>query len=280
MQEIHVLIMDGNHSGDRATYARKTGVTQSVAYGRAVQSVAPAKCRFSFDTLFAADAGSTTTRSLAAYDAVFITGSALHVWKRLPEVTRQIDIVRAVVENGVPLFGSCWGQQIIAAALGGDVRLAGKKEGMVAEQIEVNSEGRKSGLYDNKPDSFSAFALHSDEVIAVPSGTSVLAYNTSCAVQAMRIDGYKAPIYGVQYHPEFDCKEVIVLSDWYANWLVQNDFYRSKEDLNGFINNLHEAVNGGENTVSADLTDAKHHRLELRNMLTLALKYRSENATA
>ena len=39
-----------------------------------------------------------------------------------PEVTRQIDLVRAALATGTPMFGSCWGLQVITAAAGGSVR--------------------------------------------------------------------------------------------------------------------------------------------------------------
>ena len=60
--------------------------------------------------------------SLSGYDCNAITDSALHVYNRGSEVMRQVDLVRAVLATGTPVFGSCWGLQVITAVVGGSVR--------------------------------------------------------------------------------------------------------------------------------------------------------------
>jgi len=47
--------------------------------------------------------------SLSGYDGIAITGSALHVYNGGSEVMRQVDLVRAALATGAPVFGSCWG---------------------------------------------------------------------------------------------------------------------------------------------------------------------------
>ena len=56
------------------------------------------------------------------YDGITITGSSLHVYNAGPEVMRQIDLARAALKTDTPLFGSCWGLQVLTAAAGGSVR--------------------------------------------------------------------------------------------------------------------------------------------------------------
>ena len=60
--------------------------------------------------------------ALAAYDAVFLTGSPLHVYRDTPAVRRQLAFMRDVFASGTPSFGSCAGLQVAAAAAGGAVR--------------------------------------------------------------------------------------------------------------------------------------------------------------
>ena len=48
-------------------------------------------------------------QALEGYDGVAITGSGLHVYDGGLEVTRQIELARAVLDAGTPVFGSCWG---------------------------------------------------------------------------------------------------------------------------------------------------------------------------
>ncbi len=58
---------------------------------------------------------------LESYDGVAFTGSSLDVFDDIPEVTRQIELARAVFATGTPLFGSCWGLQVMSVAAGGTV---------------------------------------------------------------------------------------------------------------------------------------------------------------
>ena len=60
--------------------------------------------------------------AIGDFDGVVITGSPLSVYKPVPAVTRQIDLAREVFASGVPSYGSCWGLQLMTAALGGVVR--------------------------------------------------------------------------------------------------------------------------------------------------------------
>ena len=49
------------------------------------------------------------------------TGSPLSAFEELETVTNQIEFARAAFGAGIPCFGSCWGLQVMAVALGGRV---------------------------------------------------------------------------------------------------------------------------------------------------------------
>ena len=59
--------------------------------------------------------------ALTEYDGCVMTGSALNVYDGGAAIDRQIDLVTAVLQAGVPFFGSCWGLQVAAVAAGGRV---------------------------------------------------------------------------------------------------------------------------------------------------------------
>src|SRR5262245_46195542 len=77
-----------------------------------------------FDILYVADleVGLPAGAALTSYDGFIWTGSNLTIYHDLPEVTRQIELSRAIYEAGVPQFGSCWGVQMAATAAGGEVK--------------------------------------------------------------------------------------------------------------------------------------------------------------
>ena len=69
-----------------------------------------------------ADGSAALSAALSDCDAVFPTGSPLHVDDDTPEVRRQLDSKRAVFASGTPSFDSCAGLQVAVTAAGGSVR--------------------------------------------------------------------------------------------------------------------------------------------------------------
>ncbi len=75
------------------------------------------------DICYPADPGSNPPiGGLEGYDGVAITGSALNVYDGGPAIAPQIELAREVMKAKTPLFGSCWGLQVVTVAMGGVVR--------------------------------------------------------------------------------------------------------------------------------------------------------------
>ena len=150
---------------------------------------------------------------LGDFDGAWISGSPLNVYRpEQPTVREQLDLARAVWHAGVPAFGSCWGLQLMTAALGGTVHLNpdGREIG-VARRISPNEAGRRHALYDGKQAAFDALCSHEDEVETLPAGAELLASNAVSRVQAMAIEQGGKSFWGVQYHPEFDFGSVAAI---------------------------------------------------------------------
>ena len=113
------------------------------SYAGVLQAIAPdGVC----DLAFPADEGANLPDpgGLQSYDGVVLTGSALNVYDATPEITRQVDLMRAVYASGTPAFGSCWGLQIGAVAAGGDVRRnpEGREIGFARRIVPTEAGGR------------------------------------------------------------------------------------------------------------------------------------------
>ena len=78
---------------------------------------------------------------------------------------RQVELMRRLFECGVSSFGSCWGIQIAAVALGGAVEISpqGREVG-IGRKVSMTAEGRAHPMYTGKKSVFEAFMSHSDEV--------------------------------------------------------------------------------------------------------------------
>ena len=146
---------------------------------------------------------------IAAFDAVFLTGSPLHVYDDAPEVRRQLAFMRAVFDSGVPSFGSCAGLQVAVAAAGGRVReMPERLEAAVARRITQTEVGRDHPLLAGRPPAWDAASVHSDEVEELPEGAVLLATNGVTRVQAVEIRHARGVFWGVQYHPELSPGEI------------------------------------------------------------------------
>ncbi len=103
----------------------------------------------------------------------------------------------AIFTLGRPVMGICYGQQIMAHALGGTVRKGDKGEyGLAALEIEESSDPLFSGLAGAQQ----VWMNHRDAVAALPAGFRVTGRTASCAVAA--IAAPERQFYGVQFHPE------------------------------------------------------------------------------
>jgi GMP synthase (glutamine-hydrolysing) len=152
---------------------------------------------------------------------------------------RQVDLVRAALATGTPVFGSCWGLQVIAAAAGGSVRKNPKgREIGFGRGIRLTEAGRKHPMYVGKLDVFNAPTVHLDEVEAVPPGTTVLATNAMSAVQSAEIRTNGSVAWAVQYHPEYPLRELAAIVRRIGTRLIGEGFFADEAGVQGFAQDL------------------------------------------
>jgi GMP synthase (glutamine-hydrolysing) len=220
-----LLVIEGNTAASRAEQIAAGGVAAGQGYAGLLRELLPGA---SVDICSPADGPVTLPpgTTLDAYDGAAITGSALHVYEGGPEVQRQIDLVRAVFDTGMPLFGSCWGLQVITAAAGGSVRANPKgREIVYGRGIALSSAGRTHPMYAGKDAPFDAMTFHRDEVETVAPGTTVLATNAVSAVQALEVRSGASVAWAVQYHPEYPLNEVAAIVRRAGTDLIKEGFF-------------------------------------------------------
>lgn len=101
-----------------------------------------------------------------------------------------------VFELGIPVFGFCYGQQIMAATLGGAVGHTEKGEYGPAE---LKREG-SSLVFGDTPDHQKVWMSHRDSVSRVPRGFNVTSSTDTCPIASMECAAQK--LYATQFHPE------------------------------------------------------------------------------
>jgi GMP synthase (glutamine-hydrolysing) len=189
------------------------------------------------------DAALPPGATLAGYDAVFLTGSPLHLYEETPETRRTVAFMRSVFASGTPAFGSCAGLQVATVAAGGSVRPNTRSlEAGFARRITPTEEGRGHPLLAGRPASYDAPAIRTDEVEALPLGATLLAGNRLTAVQAAEIRFDRGVFWGVQYHPEIGLDEVAGALRRQGDSLIEAGLARGEDDVEAYarqVDDLH-----------------------------------------
>jgi GMP synthase (glutamine-hydrolysing) len=285
MSAPRLLVIEGNTEAGRARAAPSGGRVASEAYADLLRGLAPPGTVV--DICYPADPGANLPGQggLESYDGIAITGSALNIYDGGPAIEPQIDLVRAGLKSGTPMFGSCWGLQVAAVAAGGTVHAHPKgREIGFARAIRRTAAGRGHKLFDGKPDVFGAICVHLDEVAVLPPGASVLAANDWSAVQAMEIVDGGARFWGVQYHPEYDFAEIAAVFRRYGQALYDQGILAGPEDKAAFVDDLmalqanpDDARLGWRYGLDGGITNDSLRHAELANWLThLVMPVRSE----
>jgi GMP synthase (glutamine-hydrolysing) len=102
----------------------------------------------------------------------------------------------AVLAQGAPVLGVCYGMQLLARDLGGRVRPSTRREYGEATLL-VDEEGT---LLPGVPAKSRVWASHGDFVEALPAGFTPLAHTDSGVVAAA--ENRERGVYAVQFHPE------------------------------------------------------------------------------
>ena len=254
----------------RASVGRSSGETyldilRKLAPGASCDRVQPAD----------ADASLPAGATLGGYDAVFLTGSPLHLYEESPETRRTVAFMRAVFASGTPAFGSCAGLQVATVAAGGSVRPhALRLEAGFARRSTPTADGRSHPLLAGRPAAYDAPAIHTDEVDALPPGATLLAGNRLTAVQAAEIRFGGGVFWGVQYHPEIGLDEVAGALRRQADTLVEAGLARGEDDVEAYarqVDALHREPGRRDLAwrlgLDEQVTDERLRLAEMRNFI-------------
>ena len=140
--------------------------------------------------------------------AIIFSGGPSSVYEPgAPRVSAQI------YDLGIPILGICYGTQLMAHQLGGQVKPGGNKEYGRTQLRVLDSPALFAGLGHD----LVCWMSHGDLVETAPPGFSVTARTASTPVAAM--ENRAKRLYGVQFHPE------VVHTPW-GTEVLRNFLYR------------------------------------------------------
>lgn len=152
---------------------------------------------------------------------VVITGSHVMVTDNLPWSLAIEEWLPSLIQEEIPLLAICYGHQLLARAMGGDVcyHTGGIETGTV--DVCLSSAGSEDLLFSSTPQHFPAQADHSQSVINLPPGAVCLASSAHDAHLAYRIGPCA---WGLQFHPEFTAEIMSLYISEQAEKLHQEGF--------------------------------------------------------
>jgi GMP synthase (glutamine-hydrolysing) len=132
-----------------------------------------------------------------------------------------------IFEMNVPVLGICYGMQLLAHTLGGQVRGGNHREYGRA-QLAVT---RDDLLFNELPQDMQVWMSHGDSVFTLPEGFVETARTGNCPVAAMCHP--EKHLYGVQFHPEV--KHTVYGMDILRNFLFAVCGLKGDWNLSDFI---------------------------------------------
>ena len=150
-------------------------------------------------------------------DGWLITGSRHGVYDNLDWMAPLQDFIRELAVAEVPLIGVCFGHQIIAQALGGEVVKSDKGWGVGLHRYRVEQQ---YSWMQARPQEVGMYVFHQDQVVQLPPAAAVFLSSDFCPYAGL---SYGNSIISVQAHPEFEAAYETALLEAYGGSVVPED---------------------------------------------------------
>ncbi|MGO1580100.1 MAG: glutamine-hydrolyzing GMP synthase [Peptoniphilaceae bacterium] len=109
-------------------------------------------------------------------------------------------IEKEIFELDTPILGLCYGMQIMAQTLDGEVKASDQREFGKTELLIEESK-----IFKDIKNKSTVWMSHVDKVVKMPEGFSKIASTNNCEIAAMENEEKK--LYAMQYHPEVNHSE-------------------------------------------------------------------------
>ena len=152
---------------------------------------------------------SASSQWLQDIDAVMIGGSGDfsvydprgRIW-----VEPLLELTTTIIARQIPIFGICFGHQVIGTCLGESVQPVPATAEIGTCDYHLTAEGKRDPLFSRLSDTFQAQAGHSDSVLMPPKDAEVMVSNATLLTQAFRLLNHPCG-YSVQFHPDMTAIE-------------------------------------------------------------------------
>lgn len=178
----------------------------------------------------------TNIRDLKQASGIILSGGPDSVYSsNSPEVSEEL------FDSGIPVLGICYGHQLMAKMLGGEVTPSKSQEYGIANMRIEND----NSIFDSLEENQTVWMSHGDSVEKVPSGFEVLSSSENCVVTSMA--NSEKSLYGLQFHPEVShtIKGKEMLENFVVNICeVKEKTWKPKNKITSLINEIKLKADG------------------------------------
>lgn len=170
---------------------------------------------------FHAQNGDPVPQEIGAAAGLVVLGGSMGVHDReqYPFLGEELRLIKQAAAQKVPILGICLGAQLLASALGADVRQNAKQE-IGWHPVFLTAEAAEDPLWRGLPETWTGFHWHGD-FFSTPPGAVSLASSALTPCQAFRFGSFA---YGFQFHLEVTDA---IIRDWTAEFAGE----LTREDL-------------------------------------------------
>ncbi len=131
---------------------------------------------------------------------IIITGSAAMITEQQSWMLSAMRWISQIID-AIPIMGVCFGHQMLADLLGGQVDNNPKGRNMGLAICHLNTAGRQHTLFQDMPHpSFPVWVSHLQAVLKLPTDCILLATSANDPNHAFQ---YRQHCFGIQFHPEW-----------------------------------------------------------------------------
>lgn len=160
------------------------------------------------------------------FSGVVLLGSPVSVYDPLPWIAKEIALVEQAVQLNLPVLGICFGAQLLAKALGGEVCSAGSMQ-IGWHSVTLTPQGKTLFNETQLPDEFEAFEWHGD-TFSLPQGAVPLFTGDCIEQQGFYFENCLA----LQFHPEITKSMIYEWLERYSHCLEKrNPCIQNREQI-------------------------------------------------
>ena len=240
MGSLNLLIVEGNIKKDTDIFIKAAGCSVAENFKNLALKLNPSS---NIDIVHPGNdtEASNTLKNIDKYHGIVFTGGAMRINDMTDEIKKHIDFAKECFTHNKKILAICWGLQVCVTAAGGKV--APGKNGAhigIAANVKINEEGKKNNIYKDKQTTFTTPAFNFDEVCEIPKNATLLASDDVNKVMGVYFKSGNSEIWGLQYHPDYEYYQMINLSNFRKQRILEKKYFNSDDDYQKHINYIQE----------------------------------------